>query len=91
MKTYKFCFLFLAMLMAMSTTANAAYKADKNYLDSLTKVAEQGDVEAQKEVGFEYELEKNIPKRRNGTAKQQSKEMLMLKYGSVISIMKEMG
>lgn len=58
MKTYKFCFLFLAMLMAMSMTANAAYKADKNYLDSLTKVAEQGDVEAQKEVGFEYELEK---------------------------------
>lgn len=57
MRSYRFYFVLLAMLLAMPMTVMAAYKADINYIDSLTKVAEQGDVEAQKNLGFEYGLE----------------------------------
>ena len=60
MKTNRLCFLFLAMLMAMPMTVNAAYiAADKSYIDSLTRVAERGDAEAQISLGFEYYLQGN--------------------------------
>lgn len=81
MKTYRLCFLFLAMLMAMPMTVSAKFTpaSDKDAIggdaiippgsgvipinldsireaeiDSLTKVAEQGDVEAQKQLGRIY-------------------------------------
>lgn len=81
MKTNRLCFLFLAMLMAMSMTVNAKFTpaSDKDAIggdaiipaghviipinmdslreaeiDSLTKVAEQGSVEAQKKLGRIY-------------------------------------
>lgn len=54
MKTYKFYYLLLTMLLAMPIKTSAAYKANENYLDSLTKVAEQGDVETQLLLGIFY-------------------------------------
>lgn len=81
MKTYRLCFLFLAMLMAMPMTVSAKFTpaSDKDAIggdaiippgngvipinldsireaeiDSLTKVAEQGSVEAQKKLGRIY-------------------------------------
>ena len=54
MKTQKFYFLLFAMLMAMPMTVSAANKANENYVDSLTKVAEQGNVETQLLLGFLY-------------------------------------
>ncbi len=80
MKTYRLCFLLLAMLMAMPLTVNAEFvgasssdsvsvetiviPADNGAInldsireaeiDSLTKVAEQGSVEAQKKLGRIY-------------------------------------
>jgi TPR repeat protein len=48
------------MLMVMPMTVNAAYiAADKSYIDSLTRVAERGDAEAQISLGFEYYLQGN--------------------------------
>lgn len=80
MKTYKFLFLFLAILMTMPMTVSARFRvSDKDTIgdevvlppgigvvpinldslrkieiDSLTKAAEQGDVEAQKQLGRIY-------------------------------------
>lgn len=95
MKTYRLCFLFLAMLMAMPMTVSAKFTpaSDKDAIggdaiippgngvipinldsireaeiDSLTKVAEQGSVEAQKKLGRIY--------RYNDYDKQDYKEAL---------------
>lgn len=80
MKTYRLCFLLLAMLMAMPLTVNAEFVGASSSdsvsvetivipagngainldsireaeIDSLTKVAEQGSVEAQKKLGRIY-------------------------------------
>lgn len=68
MKTYKFYFLFLAMLLTMPMTVSAENEERTHpsgvvvspslNIDSLIQVAEQGDAEAQKNLGFEYGLEK---------------------------------
>ena len=66
MKTYRLCFLLLAMLMAMPMTVSAKYYPESptdfrtlywigpaptiNNIDSLTKAAEQGDLDAQRKL-----------------------------------------
>lgn len=60
MKTYRLCFLLLAMLLAMPMTISAENETKENYVDSLTKAAEQGKGYAQRRLGDLYAEGKGV-------------------------------
>ena len=58
MKTYRIYFFLLVMLLVMPMTVSAKFypspQPNKNYIDSLTKMVEQGNLEAQIKLVLKY-------------------------------------